>query len=234
MCRQAGIIKVEQPMELLDLAAAFSSLPLPRGPRVAIMTLGGGWGVVTADLCQMHRLEVPELDKGILQAFDTLLPSYWSRANPVDLVGEQDPDLPFSALEHLIAWEGCDAVINLGILGRRVFLARLVDTVQKSDANLSKSSLRRVQEGLDQLEKRYVEHTVALMERYQKPIIGVHLMTDGEDQTLFRVEGSGFKGVFYQTPERAVYALSKMVQYRCHLTRHPHGDRSSAHPLPAE
>jgi len=43
-CRQAGVIQVEQPMELLDLSAVFSSLPLPRGKRVAIMTLGGGGG----------------------------------------------------------------------------------------------------------------------------------------------------------------------------------------------
>ena len=41
-CRQSGIIQVDQPMELLDLSAVFSSLPLPKGKRVAIMTLGGG------------------------------------------------------------------------------------------------------------------------------------------------------------------------------------------------
>ncbi|HCY86097.1 MAG TPA: CoA-binding protein, partial [Desulfobacteraceae bacterium] len=60
-CTQAGIIQVEQPMELLDLSAVFSSLPLPKGNRVAIMTLGGGWGVVTTDLCAEHGLEVPQL-----------------------------------------------------------------------------------------------------------------------------------------------------------------------------
>ena len=60
-CQQAGVVKVDQPMELLDLSAAFSSLPLPGGNRIAIMTLGGGWGVVTADLCEQFGLEVPEL-----------------------------------------------------------------------------------------------------------------------------------------------------------------------------
>ncbi|MCK5349272.1 MAG: acetate--CoA ligase family protein, partial [Desulfobacula sp.] len=57
-CRQSGIIQVNQPMELLDLSAVFSSLPLPKGNRVAIMTLGGGWGVITTDLCAEHGLEV--------------------------------------------------------------------------------------------------------------------------------------------------------------------------------
>ncbi|MEJ2040055.1 MAG: acetate--CoA ligase family protein, partial [Desulfosarcinaceae bacterium] len=94
VCRQAGTVKVDQPMELLDLAAAFSSLPLPDGARTAIMTWGGGWGVVTADLCQLNGLEVPSLDNDVISRIDELLPSYWSRTNPVDMVGEQNPQIP--------------------------------------------------------------------------------------------------------------------------------------------
>lgn len=219
MCRQTGIIKVEQPMELLDLAAAFSSLPLPGGPRVAIMTLGGGWGVVTADLCHRHGLDIPELEPGIVASLDPLLPPYWSRANPVDLVGEQDPDLPLKALETLAAWKGCDAVIHLGILGRRVFLERMGKAAQKADPKLDTVLMNQLQDMLNQFERNYVQHTVRLMERFKKPIVGVHLLTDGEGQTVYRVKGSPFKGVFYETPERAVYALSKLVVYQASLTR---------------
>ncbi len=217
MCRQTGIIKVEKPMELLDLAAAFSSLPLPKGPRVAIMTLGGGWGVVTADLCQVHDLQVPDLDSWIIEALDKLLPPYWSRSNPVDLVGEQDPDMPVKSLETLIAWDGCDAVINLGILGRRIFLQRLTQAALRSDPGVNQGFLSQIQILLDEFEQNYIRHITVLMEKYQKPVIGVHLLTDGRDKTLYRVPGSKYKGVFYQTPERAVYALSKMVAYRNYL-----------------
>jgi len=217
MCRQSGIIKVEKPMELLDLAAAFSSLPLPKGPRVAIMTLGGGWGVVTADLCQANNLQVPDLDSGIIETLDKLLPPYWSRANPVDLVGEQDPDLPVKSLETLIAWDGCDAVINLGILGRRIFLQRLTQAALRSDPNVDQAFLSQIQIVLNEFEQNYIRHITVLMEQYKKPIIGVHLLTDGQDKTLYRVAGSKYKGVFYQTPERAVSALSKMVAYGNYL-----------------
>jgi len=213
ICRQTGIIKVEKPMELLDLAAAFSSLPLPKGPRVAIMTLGGGWGVVTADLCHQHGLGVPDLDQGIVETLDPLLPPYWSRANPVDLVGEQNPDLPLKALETLVAWEGCDAVIHLGILGKRIFLERLANAALKCDPRVDTEYMRQLQELLNQFEQNYITHTVQLMERYKKPIVGVHLLTDGQDQTVYRVDRSSFKGVFYETPERAVYALSRLVAY---------------------
>ncbi len=67
VCRQAGIVKVEQSMDLLDLAAAFSSLPLPKGNRAGIVTLGGGWGVVTADLCDKYRIDVPDLSTGLME-----------------------------------------------------------------------------------------------------------------------------------------------------------------------
>ncbi len=217
MCRQSGIIKVEKPMELLDLAAAFSSLPLPKGPRVAIMTLGGGWGVVTADLCQSYNLQVPDLDSWIIQALDKLLPPYWSRANPVDLVGDQDPEMPVKSLETLISWDGCDAVINLGILGRRIFLQRLTQAALQSDPNVDQPFLVQMQAVLNEFEQNYIRHITMLMEKYQKPVIGVHLLTDGQDKTLYRVPGSKYKGVFYQTPERAVYALSKLVAYRNYL-----------------
>ncbi|HSR11902.1 MAG TPA: acetate--CoA ligase family protein [Thermodesulfobacteriota bacterium] len=121
-CRQAGIVVARQPMELLDLSAAFSSVPLPGGNRVALVTLGGGWGVVTTDACVESGLEVPPLAKNLVSMIDTLLPPYWSRTNPVDIVGEMDPSIPIKVIEALTAWEGCDAVIHLGRVGRSYML----------------------------------------------------------------------------------------------------------------
>ena len=216
MCRQAGIIKVDQPMELLDLAAAFSSLPLPKGPRTAIMTLGGGWGVVTADLCQAHQLEVPDLDPRVVRDLDALLPPYWSRSNPVDLVGERDLDLPVKALEILMDWDGCDAVINLGILGRRLFLQRLSQAVVQSDPHADQAFLDQSHAFLCDFESSYIRKITGLMEKYQKPVIGVHLLTDGHEKTIYPVPESHYSGVFYSTPERAVKALFKMAAYKKH------------------
>ena len=139
VCRQAGIVKVDQPMELLDLSAAFSSLPLPKGKRVAIMTLGGGWGVVTAGSVQPIRLVIPELGEDLIRRIDTVLPPYWSRANPIDLVGEKDPSLPMTVMKTLLAWDGCDAVIMLGIMGRRIFMRRMADSVVQSDPSYAQA-----------------------------------------------------------------------------------------------
>jgi len=219
MCRQAGIVKVERPMDLLDLAAAFSSLPLPRGNRTAIMTLGGGWGVVTADLCEEYNLEVPELSPEIIRRFDQILPSYWSRANPVDIVGEKDTFIPMTVIEELLKWDGCDAVINLGILGRRILLERLIDSVLKADPTYSPDFLKTANQAYHDFEDQYIEHIVNLMEKYNKPVFGVSMLTGKKEQTVYRVRGRSYKGVFFATPERAVKAFAKMLEYQQFLKR---------------
>ncbi len=219
MCEQAGVIKVEQPMELLDLAAAFSSLPLPKGPRTAIMTWGGGWGVVTADLCEKHGLEIPELDAPILQEIDAILPPYWSRMNPVDLVGDQDPLVPMRILEALACWEGCDAVLSLGILGRRVFMHRFGQAVLRADPSVGEELLSQVATQLGEFEDEFIKHSVMLMERYGKPIIGVSLLADAESKMIRGVPEARHEAVFYETPEGAVKALSAMVTYQREISR---------------
>ena len=219
VCRQAGIVLVEQPMDLLDLSAAFSSLPLPKGNRAAIMTLGGGWGVVTSDLCSQYGLEVSELSPEMIQLMDKILPPYWSRSNPVDIVGENDPSIPMTIIEELLKWDGCDAVINLGILGRRILLKRLVDSILDADPTYTPEFLESVNKKLTAFDENYIKHIATLMEKYNKPVFGVSLLTDEKDKTVYRVDGCSFKGVFYPSPERAVKAFAKMYEYKRFLSR---------------
>ncbi len=220
VCRQAGIVKVDQPMELLDLSAAFSSLPLPQGNRVAVMTLGGGWGVVTADLCNQFGLAVPDLSDRLIARIDRILPPYWSRSNPIDLVGENDPSIPLTVMEALLQWDGCDAVINLGILGRRIFLKRLAASVKNADPSYDPAFLDASVKAFTDFEDDYIAHIVRLMESTGKPVFGVSLLTDEKDATVYRVKDHRLKAVFFETPERAVKAAARMVEYQQYLTRH--------------
>ena len=213
VCRQAGIIQVDQPMELLDLSAVFSSLPLPKGKRVAIMTLGGGWGVITADLCAEHGLEVPELSKGIISRLDKILPSYWSHANPVDIVGENDPEIPKTCLEELLKWDGCDAVIHLGIHGKRVLINNMVKSVRRADPDIDENQAQFLKDFIFQFEDDYTKYTAKLTQKYGKPVLGVSLLTDEKSRILYRHEEYEYKTVFFPSLERAVKALWGMCYY---------------------
>ncbi len=213
-CDQAGIIQVRQPMELLDLSAVFSSLPLPRGNRVAIMTLGGGWGVIATDLCTEHGLEVPALSGDIIERLNQILPDFWSHGNPVDLVGEGDPSIPRIALEELLKWEGCDAVIHLGIHGKRILANNMINSVRKTDPSFNASQGAFFRSATLKGEEEYIQYVIELIQRYKKPVLGVSLLTDELSRTLYRDEASEYKGVFFPSPERAVKSLSGMCRYQ--------------------
>ena len=212
-CRQAGIIQVNQPMELLDLSAVFSSLPLPRGNRVAIMTLGGGWGVITTDLCAENGLDVPELPQEIIDRLNKILPPFWSHGNPVDIVGEGDPAIPKTCLEELLKWEGCDAVIHLGIHGKRVLVNNMIESVLKTDPGVTRDEAELFKAATLQFEDDYARYVVQLTKKYEKPVLGVSLLTDEISRTLYPCEGYDYKSVFFPSPERAVKALWGMVRY---------------------
>lgn len=213
VCKQSGVVRVDHSMDLLDLAAAFSSFPLMHGNRVGIMTLGGGWGVVAADLLSKHGLEVPPLSDDLVNAFDKILPSYWSRSNPVDIVGERDHAIPVTIMESFLQWDGCDAVLNMGILGRRFFISRLADMIKKSDPTYGEEYLKSFRQNIIDYEKGLVKDIIRLMDKYKKPIIGVDLITGEGSKLVYRHEGSTYDSVFYPTIERAVKAISSMYEY---------------------
>lgn len=219
LCRQNGVVTVHQPADMLDASMAFSSLPMPRGRRVAIMTLGGGWGVVTSDLCSEKNLRVEPLGDEIVAVLDGMLPPYWSRTNPVDLVGENDLELPMKAIAVLAAWDGCDAIIHLGISGREYLLETMLASVQAVDAASDPAESQKILQGLQKWGHRYTRHTVELMERFGKPILGVTLTSDPKKRSIYEVENSKFNAVFFNSPERAVKALAHMCEYRDFLEK---------------
>ncbi|MBI4775328.1 MAG: CoA-binding protein [Deltaproteobacteria bacterium] len=217
-CRQAGVLLARKPSELLDLSMGFSSLPLTPGNRVGIVSLGGGWGVVTCDACREAGLEIPPLPEHIVKKIDRHLPPFWSRANPIDLVGTLDMQAPIVAVEELVKWDGIDAVICLGIIGRKKLAQLQMDSTRKMNPEVTGRMLDDVMEAISDYEAKYAEHLLRLMEAYHKPIVGVSLAPTGEG-SQFQLEGCDYSGVFFPTPESAVNVLAQMARRRQYLNR---------------
>ena len=83
--RQAGVVRVRTGLQVLDAARALSSQPVPRGPRVAVITNSGGTGVELADLLADEGLVVPELSESLQARLRAIMPAYASARNPVDM-----------------------------------------------------------------------------------------------------------------------------------------------------
>src|SRR5258707_1210378 len=74
--------------EAVTIAAVLTTNPLPRGDRVAVLTVSGGAGIWGADTVSMQGLQVPELSEGIQTEIKTLLPSYGAARNPIDVTAQ--------------------------------------------------------------------------------------------------------------------------------------------------
>jgi acyl-CoA synthetase (NDP forming) len=216
VCRQAGIVSANQPIGMSDLAAAFSSLPLPKGRRMAIMTPGAGLGVVASDLCIEYGLEVPELSKEVIDRIDPYLPPFWSRSNPVDLVGERDPDLPLKVIKELFNWDGCDAVITIGVFDLAFFFDGVTESTILIDPGADLGFLKSLKQILIDSAAHYISQLVKLIEESGKPVIDVSL---NADKTVVDGGESRYKAVFFQSPERAVKVMAKMCGYKEWLNR---------------
>ncbi|MBI3079319.1 MAG: CoA-binding protein, partial [Deltaproteobacteria bacterium] len=85
---QAGALRAESVEELFDLARALAAQPLPVGRKVAIITNGGGLGILATDAARGAGLEVSPLEEHVRDRLARVLPPNASLGNPVDLVGD--------------------------------------------------------------------------------------------------------------------------------------------------
>ncbi len=109
--KQCGVVRADTINQMFDFAMGFSNLPLPAGRRVAIITNAGGPGIMAADACENHHLEVIELGQKTRQALRERLVQDASVENPVDLLAGAQPEEFQVALDLVLHDPAVDAVI---------------------------------------------------------------------------------------------------------------------------
>jgi acyl-CoA synthetase (NDP forming) len=109
--RQAGVIRVQTLEELLDVADVLANQPLPGGRRVGIVGNAGGCGVLGADACESHGLEVPELAPATQSRLLGVVSHGAVVGNPVELAASATAEEYGSVLEIVLADDDIDVVI---------------------------------------------------------------------------------------------------------------------------
>ena len=113
--QRAGILRVSDLRELFDCAETLGRLKSPPGKRLAILTNGGGIGVLAVDrLVELGGIPA-DISPATREKLDAVLPPTWSGSNPVDIVGDADPARYAAALEVLLADPGNDAVLVMNV-----------------------------------------------------------------------------------------------------------------------
>ncbi|MEJ2573662.1 MAG: bifunctional acetate--CoA ligase family protein/GNAT family N-acetyltransferase [Gammaproteobacteria bacterium] len=111
--RRAGVVRVMTVAQLFTVAQALSADFHPRGNRLAIVTNGGGPGVMAADRAADLGITLATLSPQTLQTLNAQLPPTWSHGNPVDIIGDADAMRYRQALAACLTDSGVDGVLAI-------------------------------------------------------------------------------------------------------------------------
>ena len=113
--RRAGLLRVLDLDELFAAAETLGRLsPFP-GKRLAILTNGGGVGVLAVDRLMDFGGSLATISPNVMKQLDAVLPPIWSKANPIDIAGDADAVRYTAALEPLLADPANDAVLVMNV-----------------------------------------------------------------------------------------------------------------------
>jgi acetyltransferase len=188
--KQAGIIRVDTLEELFDVANLLAHQPIPPGRRVAVLTNGGGPGIMVADACASRGLELPILSEDITSQLKSLLPHGASVVNPVDMTAEASAEQYGKALELLME----DAQVDIAIV---IFVPPIV-----TQADAVAKAIRDVAPRFRQA---------------GKPLVASFMSHRGTVTDLGSKE-EGYVPAF-TFPEQTASALARVCEYRDWLQR---------------
>ncbi len=109
--RRSGMLRVNSLIEVFDAVEILSMPHPPKGDRLAILTNGGGIGVLATDALIEEGGSLAELEEKTLEQLDKSLPNTWSHANPVDIIGDAPGKRYRDSLAALVEDKNVDAIL---------------------------------------------------------------------------------------------------------------------------
>lgn len=191
--KQSGIIRAEDTEEFMDLAKAFASQLPAKGERIAIITDGGGLGVMAADAIEKLGGRIEKFSNEILAKLDRLkekgiLPEFAAISNPIDVTGVATAEMFAKSIEIVGQADEVDGIL--------LFPLHHIPT----------------------LEADYVERIVEATRKCGKPVIACDV-GEAEMAKMVRTKFDKFGIPAYPTPERAAKSMMGLVKYGKYLIK---------------
>ncbi|MEM1995096.1 MAG: GNAT family N-acetyltransferase [Nitrososphaerales archaeon] len=186
--KRAGVVRVDEIADLFNCAEVLGLQPLPEGPNLAIVSNAGGPGVMATDALIAKGGKLAKLSPKTMETLNSVLPPYWSRGNPIDILGDANADRYRAVLEACFKDENIDGIVI-------IYTAQAVaDPIE--------------------IAKAVVE--VCKSERYTHKTILTSFMGAGVIEEANRILNEN--GIpTYSTPEQAVKTYLYMYQYKRNL-----------------
>jgi len=208
--KQAGVIRVEDDQELCDVTTTYLNMPLPRGKRIGIVTVGGGFGVVASEACEKEGLIIPSLEQSTIDKMNKILPPQWSQSNPADLVNtvvQKDENLIPNCLRYLLQDNNIDVLIAL---------LHSPIPIHNTGQSLSPESINKLQKEYNDYQKFLYD----LAHEYGKPIIKQEMYFTKLPAIISdTLPDIGIRIPSFEDPRRAARVIRHLVTYREYLEK---------------
>ena len=142
--KRAGIVRVEEIDDLFNAAEVLGTQPLPSGPNLAVITNAGGPGVMATDALIAKGGKLAKLSQKTMDVLNGILPNFWSRGNPIDVLGDAKADRYKAAVEACLNDENIDGILIIftqQAVAESVEIAKAIVELVKSKAYQNKTIL---------------------------------------------------------------------------------------------
>jgi len=185
--KRAGIVRVKNIADLFNCAEAIGKQRLPKGPNLAIITNAGGPGVMASDSIIALGGKLAQLSSKTIEKLNSILPSHWSKSNPIDLLGDAKAQRYEAAAEACFTDENVDGLLIIytpqGSSDPAEIAEKILDIYKK---------------------KKFSKPYFTSFMGYEDVEKANHFLTDNGVPT-------------YSTPEQAVATYMYMYQYKRNL-----------------
>jgi acyl-CoA synthetase (NDP forming) len=213
-CRQAGIIRVFDLEEAIAISGAFVGTPLPQGQRVAIVTGGGGMGVMAADSCIAAGLDIPRLSRALKDKLKAMLPSWWVPGNPVDMVAGLGFAGPREIIPILFESKEIDAVLLIAI-----GWTYMMKDISENSPFAKLMDIKPLIEQRYDRERMYCNLLAEMIREKNRPVFPVSWVArkaaENNFSSILELLGRGI--MVYPTQELAIKAIASLARYQAYL-----------------
>ncbi|MFH1126537.1 MAG: CoA-binding protein [archaeon] len=137
--RQGGAVEAENSEQLFDYSRVLAYQPLPKGDMIAVITNGGGFGVMCADSIERNHMHIAEFSKETVDEIKTVMPPEYSTIhNPLDLIGDADVRRYEVAINAVLKDKNVDGLIIVTLLQTASLGPEIVDVIASANERSKK------------------------------------------------------------------------------------------------
>ena len=139
--KRAGIIRVDTIAALFNCAEVLGMQPRPRGPNLAIITNAGGPGVMATDALILRNGKLAELSLKTMDTLNKILPHFWSKSNPMDILGDADAERYKAVIEACTQDKNVDGLLIIYTPGAIADPVKVAKVIVESSKRTNKTIL---------------------------------------------------------------------------------------------